>query len=269
MLLCALGLSAVAQQPQKGAAARSLLRVCADPDNLPLSNADGSGFENRIARLAADDLKRQLTMFWWPQRRGFLRRTLAAGECDVVIGVPAGLERVLTTTPYYRSGYVLVTRADDAAPLASLSDPRLARLRVGVQLIGNDLAATPPGHVLAQRGATQHVVGFTVFGDGPAAERMVHALTERQLDAALIWGPQAGYFAHHAGAALRVKVEPAPAGLALPFEFAIAMGVRRGDEALRDALNRFIERRRADIDAILAEYNVPRTDLTATVGAAK
>jgi mxaJ protein len=236
------------------------LRVCADPDNLPFSQADGSGFENRLAQLVAAELQRPLVNFWLPQRRGFVRKTLGAQECDVIMGVPADFERVLTTTPYYRSSYVVVTRADDAAPLRRLDDPRLARLRIGVQLIGDDLAATPPGHALARRGATDRVRGYTVFGDGPAAERMLQSLARRDLDAALVWGPQAGYFAQRAGDALDVAlIAPLP-GAAEPFEFEIAMGVRRGDRALRDALNGVIARRRADIDRLLADYGVPRTD---------
>jgi len=205
----------------------------------------------------------------WSLVRGLVRKTLDAGACDVLIGVPADFDRVLATTPYYRSSYVFVTRGDDAAPLRSFADPRLVQLRVGVQLVGNDLAATPPGHALAQRGATQHVVGFTIYGDGPAAERMLRALSERQLDAALVWGPQAGYFARHAHTPMRLSAATAPPGLPLPFEFAIAMGVRRGDTALRDALNGVIERRRADIDAILAQYGVPRTDRDAATEPAR
>jgi mxaJ protein len=241
-------------------AQHSELRVCGDPDNLPYSHENGSGFENRIARLLADELKLPLVTFWLPQRRGFVRRTLGAQECDVLIGVPADLERVLATRPYYRSHYVFVTRADDAEPLRSFEDPRLRRLRIGVQLIGNDLAATPPGHALAKRGAAEHVVGFTVYGDGPAAQRMLRALAAGQLDAALVWGPQAGYFAQRAAVPLAVAPATAPPDLGMPFEFAIAMGVRRGDTALRDALNAAIEKRRSDIDAILAQYAVPRTD---------
>jgi mxaJ protein len=236
------------------------LRVCADPDNLPYSHADGSGFENRLARLVADELGRPLAHHWLPQRRGFVRKSLGANECDVLLGVPADFERVLATAPYYRSGYVVVTRADDRAPLRGFDDARLPRLRIGVQLIGDDLAATPPGHALARRGAVERVVGFTVFGDGPAAERMVQALARGELDAGLVWGPQAGFFARRAGVPLDVHLLAPPPGTAEPFEFAIAMGVRRGDKALRDALNGVIERRRADIDRLLAEYGVPRTD---------
>jgi mxaJ protein len=236
------------------------LRVCADPDNLPYSRADESGFENRIARLVADDLHAHLTYAWMPLRRGFVRKTLGAHLCDVFIGVPTDFERVLTTRPYYRSSYEFVTR--DADGVASFDDPRLASARIGVQLIGNDLAATPPGHALALRGATRNVTGYTVFGDGPAAQRMVEALAHGTLDAALIWGPQAGYFAAHSGVAMRLTPARAPAELAaMPFEFSISMGVRRGDHALHDALDAVIERRRSDIDAILAAYAVPRVGL--------
>jgi mxaJ protein len=245
------------------------LRVCADPDNLPFSRQDGSGFENRIAQLVADDLRLPLQTYWLPQIRGFVRKTLGAHACDVILGVPAEDERVLATRPYYRSTYVIVTRVADAAPLRSFDDPRLARLQVGVQLVGNDLAATPPGHALAQRGATEHVVGFTMMGDGPAAQRMVQALAERQLDAALVWGPQAGYFAARAPVPMTVSAALPPAGLAVPFEFSIAMGVRREDKALRDALNDVLARRRAEIDAILAQYHVPRTDRVIEIGAAR
>lgn len=243
------------------------LRICADPDNLPYSQRDGSGFENRIAQVVADELKRPLQTVWLPQIRGFVRKSLGAHACDVLIGVPAGFERVLTTRPYYRSSYVFVTRAADSQPLRSFDDPRLATLKVGVQLIGNDLAATPPGHALAERGATQHVTGFTVMGDGPAAQRMLRALEDGRLDAALIWGPQAGYFAQHAALPMSLAIAHPPPEVRVPFEFAIAMGVRRGDAALRDALDVAIDKRRADIDTILAQYQVPRTDRPAAGGA--
>jgi len=251
---------APAPAPAPAPTAAPALRVCGDPDNLPYSHVDGSGFENRIAQLMADELGRPLAWFWLPLRRGFVRKTLGAGECDLLVGVPADLERVLATRPYYRSGYVFVTRVGDAAPLHSFDDPRLARLRIGVQLIGNDLAATPPGHALARRGATERVIGYTVYGDGPAAERMLRALADGRLDAALVWGPQAGYFVQRAAVPLQVWPAARPADSPEAFEFAIAMGVRRGDAALRDALDAAIDRRRPEIDRILADYGVPRSD---------
>jgi len=240
----------------------SPLRVCADPDNLPYSHRDGSGFENRIARLVAADLKRPLDYFWQEQRRGFVRKTLGAGECDVFIGVPAGFDKVLRTRPYYRSTYVAVSRRGEP-PFAGFAPDQLRGRRFGVQLIGNDLAASPPGYALAEGGATANVTGFLVYGDGPAARRMVDAVAGKAIDVALVWGPQAGWFVRHAPVPLELAPVRPPAGLPLPFDYAIAMGVRKGDTALRDRLDDVLRRRRADIDAILADYAVPRVDAPA------
>jgi mxaJ protein len=238
------------------------LRVCADPQNLPYSNADESGFENRIARVLADELRAPLRFAWEPQGRGFVRKTIGAGLCDVFIGVPVGFERVATTRPYYRSGYVFVNRADAARPLVSFDDPRLATLTVGVQLVGDDLAATPPGHALAHRAA--HVVGYPVYGDGPAAARAVDDLAAGRIDAALLWGPQAGWFAARSAVPLRLAPAQAPADLeAMPFDYSIAVGVRRGDAELLRALDAALARRTADIAAILDAYAVPRLALRA------
>jgi mxaJ protein len=235
------------------------LRVCADPDNLPYSHIDGTGFENRIAALLAADLGRPLRYQWLPDRRGFVRKTLGARLCDVIIGVPVGFERALTTDAYYRSSYVLVERAGDAPPVRSFDDPRLSRMRIGVQLIGNDLAASPPGYALARHGHTANVLGYPVPGELPAAARAVAAIAGGELDGAVLWGPQAGFFASRSPVPLRVAPMPAPSDLAdIPFEFSMAMGVRRGDPALRDLLNDFLRRRRADVDRILDEYAVPR-----------
>jgi mxaJ protein len=236
------------------------LRVCADPDNLPYSHADGSGFENRIARVIADELGARLAYDWLPQIRGYVRKTLGEGRCDVFIGVPSEFERLLTTKPYYRSSYAFVSR-DAGAPVRSFDDARLARLTIGVQLVGDDLAATPPGHALAARGMVDNVRGYPVMGEGPAAQRMVQAVARGELDVAVVWGPQAGYHASRAGK-LPVALAGAPPALrGIPFEYSISMGVKRGNRALRDALDAAIERRRAEIDAILAAYHVPRTDL--------
>ena len=243
------------------AAQAAPLRVCADPDNLPYSRADGSGFENRIAQLVAEDFGVPLEYAWLPDRRGFVRKTMGAGLCDVVIGVPVAFERTLNTRPYYRSSYVLVEPAGDASPPASFDDPRLARWRVGVQLIGDDAAASPPGHALARAGVTTNVVGYPIGGDQPAAARIVAALDRGELDAAFVWGPQAGFYARNASRRLQLHYVPPPAALKdQPFGFAIAMGVRRGDQALRARLDDFIARRQGDIDRILADYGVPRVE---------
>lgn len=248
-------------------ASERTLRVCAEPDNLPLSNSDESGFENRIARLLADEIGARLVYAWQEQRRGFVRKTIGADVCDVWMGVPAGFEPLLTTRPYYRSRYVFVNRADARAPLASFADPRLARLRIGVQLIGNDFAATPPALALARAGAVDLVVGYPVYGEGSAAARISADLAAGTLDAAIVWGPQAGWFTEHAAVPLTVAPARAPAGLELPFEFAIAIGVKKGDDELLHTLDDALARRARDVEAVLDAYRVPHAEATLNAAA--
>ena len=140
-------------------------RVCADPNNLPFSNSEGTGFENKLAELIAQDLGQHVVYTWWAQRRGFIRNTLKAGSCDVVMGVPARLDMVETTRPYYGSTYVFLSRADRHYDLHSLKDPRLHNLAIGVQLIGDDGYNTPPAHALGEQGIITNLVGYTVYGD--------------------------------------------------------------------------------------------------------
>jgi mxaJ protein len=237
------------------------IRICADPNNLPFSNDRGEGFENRIAELLARDLGVPLEYRWWAQRRGFIRNTLRARDCDIVIGVPKGYELTLTTQPYYRSTYVILSRVADGQDYRSLDDPRLAEARIGVQLIGDDFASTPPAHALSKRGIIGNIRGYLVYGDyrndSPAAE-IVRAIANDEIDIALVWGPLAGYFAPKQKQPLAITPLPSAGdGPELPFVFDIAMGVRKGDGELRDLLDGWIERRRADIAAILSEYGVP------------
>jgi len=245
-VLVALGVTACG-----GAAPAPAFRVCADPNNLPYSNRDGQGFENRIAQLLADDSGGTVEYTWWAQRRGFLRNTLAA-------------ERVLTTRPYYRSSYVFVDRRERGLQLASLDDPRLRRLKIGVQMIGDDFTNSPPAHALSNRGLVNNVVGFPVYGDysqpAPLAG-IVSAVDRGDIDAAIVWGPPAGYFAKSSHNPLEVTpVSPHADAPSLPFVFDISMAVRPDDRARRDRLDEFIVRRRADIDSILDAYGVPRVD---------
>ena len=239
------------------------LRVCSDPNNLPFSNRDGQGFENRIAALLARDLGSGVQYTWWAQRRGFLRNTLNAGLCDVVIGYPAGSGPALTTRPYYRSSYVFLTRSARHLRISSFNDPMLRRLRIGVQLIGDDGANSPPAHALSRRGIVRNLVGFSVYGDyrtNSPPSAIVTAVAHGDVDVAAVWGPLAGYFARLQSEPLDlVPVRPATdANLAQVFD--ISMAVRRDDEARRRQLEGFIERHRADIDRVLAEYRVPRAE---------
>jgi mxaJ protein len=239
------------------------LRVCADPNNMPFSNERGEGFENALAELVARELGASVEYTWRPQRRGFVRNTLGAGLCDVMLEAPTSFDRVITTAPYYRSTYVFVQRSSDT-PIASLDDGALRHLRIGVQLIGDDGANTPPASALARRGIVRNLVGYTVYGnyaepDPPA--RIVDAVADGAVDVAIVWGPLAGWFAPRAAVPLRITpVAPQIDLPFLPFVFDIAMGVRRGDEVLRDRLDAVLEHRHADVDALLARYGVPRVD---------
>lgn len=249
---------------QVPSAPRAALRVCADPNNLPFSNRAGQGFENEIARLIGAELGKPVEYTWWAQRRGFVRNTLNAGACDLVIGVAAGMDMLATTRPYYSSTYVFVSRRDRGVGVRSLDDARLRRVRVGVELIGDDGANTPPAHALARRGITSNVVGYTVYGDyrrpDPAADIM-RAVERGAVDVAVVWGPLAGYFAKRSPVPLEITpVTPKVDRPNLPFVFDIAMGVRRRDTTFRRQIERIIERKRPSIDSILAAYGVPRAD---------
>jgi mxaJ protein len=253
----------------QGTTPARVLRVCADPNNLPFSNERQEGFENRIAELVAREMKAELRYVWWAQRRGYIRNTLRAGLCDLFIGMPTGLDMVLVTRPYYRSTYTFVTRRGGPR-IASFDDPRLQRLRVGVQIIGDDYANAPPAAALSNRGIVRNVRGYSVIGDyrDPSPpSRIVRAVARGEVDVAVVWGPLAGYFARRSTVPLRVvPVSPEVDVPYLPFVFDIAMGVRHGETALRDSLDAVIARRQRDIDRILADYGVPRADAPAMVG---
>lgn len=240
-----------------------VLRVCADPNNLPFSNHRRQGFENRLAEMVAADAGMRVHYAWWPQRRGFLRNTLDSGVCDVVMGLPAGYGGVRTTTAYYRSMYVMVSQEGRLPGLTSLDDPRLRSLRIGVQMIGDDFANSPPAHAMSMRGLTQNIVGYSVLGDysqpDPPA-RIVGAVARGDVDAAVVWGPLAGYFAARQPVALALAPVTPPPDAALPFAFDISMAVRASDSARQQVLDEFIRRHQAQIDALLAAYGVPRGD---------
>ncbi len=255
--LLALGLCTLVRAEEE-----RVIRVAADPNNLPFSNERLEGFENRIAEILGEELNARIDYMWWPQRRGFFRETVGSGRADVVIGVPAGFERVLTTRPYYTSSYVFVRRAE-AAQVTSFDDPALRRLRIGVQLAGDDGINTPPAHALANRGLVENIRGYTLFGDyaedsPPSA--IVKAVATGEVDVAVAWGPMAGYFAQRKQERLLVDpVEPCDCGT-LRFVFSIAVGVSRRNQALRDEIDAALIRRAADIERILNAYGVPRVD---------
>jgi quinoprotein dehydrogenase-associated probable ABC transporter substrate-binding protein len=253
------------------------LRVCADPNNLPFSNEKQQGFENRIASLIAKDLGVPVQYTWWPERRGFVRNTLKAKRCDVVMEVPASYELTERTAPYYRSTYVFVTRADRHLTIRSFDDPALRHLRIGIHMMGDDYANSPAAVALARRGLAAQIVPYMIYGDysqpDPPA-RLIRAVAEDSVDVAVAWGPLAGYFAKKSPVRLTLTpVTPASGGRfpahALTgegdegFAFSMAMGVRHGDSVWRAILDSELTRRRGDIRRILEEYGVPLVDTAA------
>lgn len=256
-----LALLLAADLPRVSAAHRPIvLRVCADPNNLPFSNRRGEGFENRLAALIAGELGRRVEYTWWAQRRGFVRNTLGAGTCDLIPGIPAGLEALATTTPYYRSTYVFVSRPELGPPVESFDDPRLRRLMVGVHLIGDDYSNPPPVVALARRGIVRNVRGYTIYGDyrepNPPA-RLIDAVASGEVDVAIVWGPLGGYFGGKSGGLRVTPVREADAEAGVPFAFAIAMGLRQDDSLLAREVEAVLARRAADVRRILEQYGVP------------
>src|SRR5689334_18649501 len=138
------------------------LRVCADPNNLPFSNQTGQGLENQLAQLIARDLSADLKYVWYSERKNFLKNSLNANLCDAVLGVPVDMENALLTKPYYRSTYVVVSRADRGLKIDSLYDRRLKDLRIGLHMVGDDYV--PPGHLLAAEGLSSQIEGYSLYG---------------------------------------------------------------------------------------------------------
>lgn len=266
-MLCALLIAFLLPASHALAEGGRQLRVCADPNNLPFSNRREEGFENRIAEILAEELNASVQYTWWAQRRGFIRNTLKAGNCDLVIAAPKGFELAATSKPYYRSTYVFVYRKDRGYTIRSFDDPVLRRLKVGVHLMGDDYAATPPGHALTRRKMIDNVVGFTIFGDysqpDPPA-RILDALVAGDIDVAVVWGPLAGYYARKAVVPLEVvPVSPRAEHPLMAMEFDIGLAVRHGDKAFQRELELALERRSADIRKVLTAYGIPQLPLEA------
>jgi mxaJ protein len=240
--------------------AESPLRVCADPNNMPFSNEHKDGFENRIAALVASDMNRPLAYFWLPQRRGFIRNSLNAGRCDVVIGIPAQLGLIQPTRSYYRSSYAFVSRRDRHLAIDSFDAVPLKTLTIGIQISGDDYNNPPAAQELASRHIIQNVRGFTIYGDysRPDPQRdIIDAVADRRVDVAIAWGPLAGYYAQRETTSIDVTPIATDQDGSSKFTFDIAMGVRRDDGALRNALDGVIARRGAQIRQILRSYGVP------------
>jgi mxaJ protein len=234
------------------------LRICADPANPPFSTMSRRGFENRLAELLARDMHVRVDYQWQRMGRGFVREFINKSRCDLVLGIPANFRQLLTTDPYYRSSYVFVNRRDKHVDGLSLNNPALRKMKIGVQVLDDDYA--PPAQALARRGMQENIVGFETTGTEAAS--IIKAVAQGKVDIAMVWGPAAGYFAKPYGKFLEITpVTPEVDQPALPFTFAISMGVRKGNTELRNQLDDFLKRRRHEITAILNQYHVPQLEM--------
>ena len=248
-----------AQTLRPNVAKPGVIRVCADPDNMPLSNQKGEGFEQKIANLVAKEWNAKVEYAWWPVRRGFFARALNGRYCDIAIQAPSLFDMAGVTKPYFRSGYVIVTRKDSGLDIKSLADPRLKKLKIGVNLLNSDAENTPPAMALSRYGVVGNLVGYSTFyTETERPEDIINDVAKKDIDVAIVWGPIAGYFAKASAVPLSVIPLGERDSLSdFPFRFNIGMGVRRRDRALRDSLQTVLDRRAPEIQAILKQYGVP------------
>ncbi|WP_018467500.1 quinoprotein dehydrogenase-associated putative ABC transporter substrate-binding protein [Calidithermus timidus] len=234
------------------------LRACADSNGLPYSNQQQQGFDNRIAEVLAQDLGARLSYEWWPQGASTVQLKLREGSCDVVMSVGEGYQGVLSTIPYYQSSFVLVYREDSPYQIETLDDEVLRQLRIAIETAG-----IPPFQALANRGLSEKAAILeAVDPDDRTRSPIVEAVARGEVDVAILWGPVAGYFARRQPVKLRVvPISPEFEPPALSMVYPVTIGVRAGDEALRDRLNLTIARRWEQIQGILEEYGVPQIPL--------
>jgi quinoprotein dehydrogenase-associated probable ABC transporter substrate-binding protein len=234
-----------------------VLRVCADPHNLPFSNQQGEGFENKLAELLANKLGKTLAYAWYPQATGFVRNTLGAHRCDVIMGFPQGDELVQSTNPYYRTAYALIyPTGGDLEGLDTLSDERLKQKRIGI------VAGTPPATYLASNRLLAKAKPYALMVDtriDSSAEAMFKDLKSGDIDVGVLWGPMAGFFAKQANPPVRVVPLLKDAG-GPRLAYRIAMGVRATDQNWKRELNRLIQSNQPAINKLLLGYGVPLLD---------
>lgn len=270
-VLAAVALSAALMPSARADETNKVLRVCQDPNNLPFSNTNGEGIENKLAELFAKKLGWKLEYFSFPQRMGFVRNTLRFKlpgtnyRCDIIMGVPSGFDQVAVTKPYYRSTYALVfpkgkgldsvkTKQD----FLQLDPARMKTLKIGLY------DRSPAAQWLSRRGLIERAVPYRIMNADPdqyPGEIIEKDLTAGKIDVAIVWGPLGGYFAK------KVK-QPELSVVALTsepgvnFQYEMAMGVRFGEKEWKAQVEKFLDESKAEIDAILREYNVPLLDET-------
>ncbi len=234
-----------------------VLRVCADPRNLPFSNEKGEGFENKLAELFAEKLQKKLDYMYFPQATGFVRMTLGAHRCDVIMGFPQGDDLVQGTNPYYRTAYSLVAKQGNGLDeVATLEDERLKGKHIGI------VAGTPPATNMAVNGLMMNAKPYPLMIDtrfDSSAAAMIQDLMSGEIDAGVLWGPMAGYYAKQANPPLHITpLLKETSGPRLAYR--IGMGVRPADQNWKRLLNRLIQENQPAINKILLDFGVPLLD---------
>lgn len=262
-LFSAAGSAALAQGAGLGAAGElvdpEILRVCADPSNMPFTDESGEGFENKIAELVAKKTERKSVAYtWFPMVMGFVRNTLRANRCDIIMGFAQGDELVQNTNAYYRSSYVLLYKKGSGLDgVETIEDPKLAGKRVGV------VQGTPPGSNMAKAGLMKIAKVYPLMVDtrlAPSvAEVMIKDMHDGVIDAAIVWGPMGGYYAKKSGDGLAV-VPLIKEKTGSRMTYRITMGVRPSDQEWKRTLNQFIKENQKEINQILISYGVPLLD---------
>jgi mxaJ protein len=260
-LLTAILLVSPAQAQRPAPLKPGLLRVCADMDNLPFSNQKGEGYENKIAELIANEWHSKLEYTWWPIRRGYYRM-LNGTYCDLVIESPVGVDQAGATKPYYRSGYMFLSRKGSGLEnINTLADPRLKKLKIGVNLfVSSDGEHSPPEMALSRYGVIGNLRGYSVaYDDTTRPEDIINAVAKKDVDVAIVWGPQAGYWIRKSTVPLVLTplATDIDSATGYPMSYNIGMAVRRSDKAFRDSLQTLLDRKAPDIQSILKDYGVP------------
>ena len=255
-----LGASAAAGQTLRPNVEKpGVIRVCADPDNLPLSNDKGEGLENKIAELIGEAWNSQVEYAWWPVRRGYFGRALNGRYCDLAITAPTQLDMAATTKAYFRSAYVIVYRKDSGLTVTTLDDPALKTLKIGVNLLNADAENTPPAMALSAHGVVGNLVGFpTFYSEGGARpDDIMKAVYDKSIDLAIVWGPLAGYYAREAPTELVMVPLEYDSVAHMPFAFDFGIAVRRSDRPLRDSLQTFLDAHAAEVQNLLKQFGIP------------
>lgn len=257
-----LGVPAVAQRP--GPMLPGVLRVCVDPDNLPMSNQAGEGVENKLAELLTSTWNSRLEYIYWAAPRGMMRM-LNGRYCDVWLQMPVLSDMAGVTRPYFRTSYVIVQRRDAAHPVTSLDDPALKTMRIGVHLFAADGENTPPAMALSSHGVVGNLVGFstTYIGGMNKPEDIVRAVVDKSIDMAFVWGPIAGYYARQIGADLQLTPVDNDTVSGIPFAYSMGMATRRRERQFKDSLQKFLNTKGPEIQALLQQYGIPLLPLPA------